>query len=100
MSDWYQHQNWDDQIHAEFYDAYRQASPAVRAIALVEQAELLSKHLDNTTLKAAESLLILWMSRHYSNADARKVYLLLKDICSRIGDHERSKEFQRKLENL
>ena len=43
MSDWYQHQNWDDQIHAEFYDAYRQASPAVRAIALVEQAELVSR---------------------------------------------------------
>lgn len=100
MSSWYQHQNWDETIHGEFYAAYREAEPQTQEKALIHQAELLSKHLDNGTLKAAESLLILWMSRHFNKANAAQVYELMQDICSRIGDHDRAREFKRKLEKL
>lgn len=100
MADWYQHQNWDDEIHLNFYQRYRAASAEEQELALITQAELLSKHLDNSTLKAAESLLILWMSSHFNSTNAAKVYELMQDICSRIGDHDRAREFKRKLEKL
>ncbi len=98
--DWYQNQNWDDELHQQFYKNYREADPILQEKALIEQAALLSKHLDNTTLKAAESLLILWMSRHFNNQNAAKVYALMQDICSRIGDHHRAQEFKLKLEKI
>jgi len=100
MTDWYQNQNWSDEIHNQFYAQYRQASPETQAAALIAQAELLSKHLDNSTLKAAESLLILWMSRHFEKDKSPVVYRLMQEICNRIGDHDRAKEFERKLEQI
>ena len=100
MAHWYQHQNWDDEIHRIFYQTYRDAPSEEQETALLTQAELLSKHLDNSTLKAAESLLILWMSSHFNSKNASRVYGLMQDICSRIGDHDRAKEFKRKLEKL
>lgn len=97
---WYQNQNWSDELHREFYERYKSAAPDLQEKALIEQATLLCKHLDNTTLKAAESLLILWISRHYNKANAAQVYELMQDICSRIGDHERAAEFKKKRASL
>ncbi len=100
MADWYQNKNWNDDLHRNFYEAYRNADPQTQENALIEQASLLSKHLDNTTLKAAESLLILWMSRHYNKQRAAEVYTLMQAICVRIGDHDRAQQFKAKLEGL
>lgn len=97
---WFHYKNWDEKSHRNFYQAYRSASKKVQAEALVKQAEILSLHLDETTLKAAESLLILWIKDHFSKEKAAVVYGLLSDICQRIGDHNRAKEFRIKKENL
>ncbi|WP_421750403.1 hypothetical protein [Croceimicrobium sp.] len=100
MSNWYQHLNWDDEAHQDFYQHYRQAEAEKQELALLHQAELLSKHLDNTTLKAAESLLILWMSQHFNTENAARVYELMQAICTRIGDHDRAKDFKNKLDKI
>ena len=100
MSDWYQHLNWDDEAHQNFYQHYRKADHQEQELALLQQAEVLSKHLDNTTLKAAESLLILWMSQHFNQGNAAQVYELMQAICTRIGDHDRAKDFKEKLDTI
>ncbi len=93
---WYSNKNWDEQTHGEFYKNYREASPELQAKALIKQADLLSRHLDNSTLKAAESLLILWIKDHFNKEDASEVYSLMATICQRIGDHHRAQEFELK----
>lgn len=97
---WFQNPYWNDELHRAFYEHYKVADPELQERALIEQASLLSKHLDNTTLKAAESLLILWISRHYNKDNAPLVYSLMQDICTRIGDHDRAAEFKRKREQI
>ncbi len=97
---WYEHKHWNESKHREFYNAYRLAEPALQSKALIAQAVLLCKHLDETTLKAAESLLILWMRDHFNKKKAKKVYELLADICHRIGDHKRAQDFESKSRNL
>lgn len=100
MEHWYSFKNWGDEEHQQFYQHYREADAETQEKAILHQASLLSKHLDNTTLKAAESLLILWLSKHFNPKKAAEVYQLMSTICSRIGDHHRAKEFQEKLKNL
>lgn len=100
MEAWYLAKNWDNEQHQSFYHHYRKAEPELQEKALLEQAALLAKHLDHNTLKAAESLLILWMSRHFNPQNAPTVYQLMQDICSRIGDHHRAQEFKLKLEKI
>lgn len=94
---WFQNKNWSDESHLEFYQNYRLADSETQAKALITQAELLCKHLDGNTLKAAESLLILWMKDHFDKETARKVYELMANICHRIGDHKRAHDFERKI---
>jgi hypothetical protein len=99
-SSWYLQTIWDEERHREFYEHYRNADALAQEKALISQAELLTKHLDEVTLKAAESLLILWMSNNFNSSSAPRVYGLLHDIYNRIGDHERAKEFAHKLKQL
>ena len=94
---WYQHKNWSDEAHLEFYQNYREADLETQSIALIEQARLLCKHLDQGTLKAGESLLILWMRDHYQKDQINEVNQMMATICHRIGDHERARDFEQKL---
>lgn len=97
---WYQHKNWDEETHSNFYSNYRLAEKETQSIALIHQASLLCKHLDENTLKAGESLLILWMRDHFDKSKLVEVYSLMATICHRIGDHHRARDFEAKLKSI
>lgn len=97
---WYQHQTWDEDIHREFYDTYKKADKETQAKALIEQADILSDSSNNNTLKAAESLLLLWVSEHYDKYKVADVYELIMKLCQNMGDQERARDFESKLKAL
>lgn len=97
---WYQNEKWSDEIHKEFYQNYRQAEASTQAKALIKQAEILSENLDQHILKAAESLLLLWVSQHFSREGAPPVYRLIIKVSKRMGDVERATQFERYLNDL
>lgn len=97
---WYENRSWNDEIHTQFYRDYRNADDSEKPIALVRQAELLSESLDQHILKAAESLLLLWVSQHFKKADAQPVYKLIIKVSKRMGDVDRATQFERYLNDL
>jgi hypothetical protein len=97
---WYQRSTWDDKAHLDFYKNYRLATKEVQEKAILTQAKLLAYNLDETILKAAESLLLLWIADHFDKKKAKEVYELTIDVCKKMGDLERANQFENYLKNL
>lgn len=97
---WYEKKHWDDEAHRTFYEKYKTASPKEQATALIIQARILSHSENNEVLKAAESLLLLWVSSHYEKEKIAEVYELIKDLCHKMGDQERARIFESQLRAL
>jgi hypothetical protein len=97
---WYQRSSWDDDAHIDFYKNYRLATKEIQEEAILTQAKLLANNLDETILKAAESLLLLWIADHFDKQKAKGVYELTIDVCKKMGDIERANQFENYLKSL
>lgn len=101
MSDnWYKRSSWSDDAHLEFYSNYRKVSKEEQEKAILSQAKLLSTNKDATVLKAAESLLLLWIADHFDKKKAKEVYELTIEVCKRMGDIDRANQFEAYLKSL
>ncbi len=97
---WYQRSSWGDEAHIEFYQNYKAADKELQEKAIVTQAKLLSKNSDETVLKAAESLLLLWIANHFDRKKAKEIYELTIVVCKKMGDIERANQFESYLKSL
>lgn len=97
---WYEHPYWDEETHREFFAQYRKAPPEVKGIGLIKQAEMLSDHLQDEVLKAAESLLTLWITKHFQEEQKIRVYQCLTKVYRRLGNKERAAYFNEELKTL
>jgi len=97
---WYQRSTWNDDAHLDFYKNYKLASKEVQEKSLIIQAHLLSENLDETVLKAAESLLLLWIANHFDREKAKDVYQLTIKVCKKMGDIDRANQFESYLKSL
>lgn len=98
--EWYKQEKWDEEAHQLFYAKYKTVDPEQQSMALITQAKILSNSHDNVVLKAAESLLLLWVSHHYDKKKVPEVYELIKDLCHKMGDLDRARHFESQLKIL
>ena len=97
---WYQRSSWGDDAHIEFYRNYKAADKLLQEKAIITQAKLLSKNSDETVLKAAESLLLLWIADHFDRKKAHEIYELTIVVCKKMGDIDRANQFESYLKSL
>lgn len=92
---WFSFPHWNDHRHKCFYDHYRQADAKTQALALLTQAKLLIEGGKEIDLRAAESLLLQWLTDHLQSDKVKMVYLLLARVNQSLGDGSRASEFRR-----
>ncbi len=97
---WYNRSAWSDEAHIDFYKNYKLAPKEEQEKALIIQARLLSENKDATVLKAAESLLLLWIANHFDREKAKDVYQLTIKVCKSMGDIDRANQFESYLKSL
>ena len=85
---WYLNKEWNDTIHSEFYAHYKKASAEEQGLALVQQAKILIESAQQHELKAAESLLLLWNSRHYKAEQEENVKALINTLSGKLHNLE------------
>lgn len=100
MEDWYIQKDWDEEAHRRFYDQYAKASPEKKAKALLSQASILSESEDQMHLKAAESLLLLWMAKHFTESASQHVFELIAEVSRKLGNYHQQEQFLQKIRNL
>lgn len=81
---WCQHELWTEEAHRDFYDHYHRMSRAEQERGLLKQAHLWCLQESQVSLKAAESLMILWFTQHGDSQDAEEAQNLIEYINKRL----------------